>query len=278
MIINTNIKERIKTAGLLLLQSYKVIMGTMISVFVPQKCIINDDEQICSFSDNIKNEDYTHRCTLIFNCFTTLSFLFLYYVEMRRETWLIKNLDIDHDKADNYLDNIIYKKTELKQLINSNNNNNNNNNINTYREKIIEISSKLIKYNKYYYYSSLYTFGVFIINNIVSINIIKDNNYGSTTLNTYISFLMLILVKLYNSISVSYRCKRDTKALSAYMIEFSSFNTLDSKFNGNIHIDIEEIENGDNENGDNENGDNENGDNENVENSEEDIILSILNN
>ena len=34
-------------------------------------------------------------------------------------------------------------------------------------------------------------------------------------------------MKLYNAVSVSYRSKRDTKALSAYMIEFSSFNTLD---------------------------------------------------
>jgi hypothetical protein len=270
MIVNTNIKERIKTAGLLLLQSYKVIMGTMISVFVPQKCIMGEEETICTLYDNISNDDYTHRCTLVFNCFTTLSFLLLYCVEMNRETWLIKNLDIDHNKADNNLENIIYKKTELKQLINSNTNNDNPNHL-----EILNISSKLIKYNKYYYYCSLYTFGVFIINNLASINIIKDNNHGSTTLNAYISFLMLILVKLYNAISVSYRCKRDTKALSAYMIEFSSFNTLDSKYNGNINLEIKELENGrelDTNLKDNKEFNND------FKNKDENIILSILNN
>ena len=51
---------------------------------------------------------------------------------------------------------------------------------------------------------------------------------------------MLIMMKLYNAVSVSYRSKRDTKALSAYMIEFSSFNTLDkTKYKGDDIFTIE---------------------------------------
>jgi hypothetical protein len=228
MIVSTNLKERLKTAGLLFLQSYKILMGTMISVFVPQKCYVeNTDEfKLCTMTENFNNDEYNHRVTLLFNGFTAASFILLYLVEMRRETWLIKHLDIDHSLADNNLENIVYKK---KALLKMNNDNipNNHNNVIIINKDLEKISRDLIKYNKRYFYGSLATSTVFLVNNLASINILKNNHYGSTTLNTYISFLMLIMMKLYNAVSVSYRSKRDTKALSAYMIEFSSFNTLD---------------------------------------------------
>ena len=175
-------------------------------------------------TENFNNDEYNHRMTLLFNGFTAVSFIFLYFVEMRRETWLIKHLDIDHSLADNNLENIVYKK---KDLLKMNNDNIPNHNIVKINKGIEKISLDLIKYNKRYFYGSLATSTIFLVNNLASINILKNNHYGSTTLNTYISFLMLIMMKLYNAVSVSYRSKRDTKALSAYMIEFSSFNTLD---------------------------------------------------
>lgn len=221
MIVTTNFKERIKTVGLLAMQSYKILMGTMISVFVPQKCFDAElQPRLCTITDNLKNDDYTHRTTLIFNCVTAFSFLFLYMVEINRENWLIKYLDIDHSQPDDNLKTIVLKKKDIhiiKRL--------------QYTEdhkKYIEyLSRTLAKKNKYYLYSSLFTSFIFTINNLASINILSDSHYGSATLNTYLSFLMLILVKLYNSISVSYRSKRDQRALSAYLIEFSSFNVLD---------------------------------------------------
>ena len=232
MIINTNIKERLKTGALLLSQSYKIIMGTLTSVFVPQKCNINGTDTLCSITHNIENDDNIHRTTFIFNVITALFFLGLYYVEMKRETWLIKHFDIDHDKPDTHLETIIINEDEFKKL------NYEYSSKNDYeKEHIKEITYKLIKYNKIYFYSSIVTTSVFVANNIASINIISNNNYGSATLNAYISFLMLIMIKLYNAISVSYRSKRDTNALSAYLIEFSSFNTLDQRhINNNNNI------------------------------------------
>ena len=43
-------RERLKVAILFLLQSYKVIMGSMLVVFVPRQC--GDD--ICSFRQNVQ--------------------------------------------------------------------------------------------------------------------------------------------------------------------------------------------------------------------------------
>ena len=36
--IDQDIKQRIKVIGIFLLQSYKVLTGTMLSIFIPQSC------------------------------------------------------------------------------------------------------------------------------------------------------------------------------------------------------------------------------------------------
>ena len=210
MIVNTNLKERIKTMGVLILQSYKILMGTMTALFIPQKCynlIDVNDAHLCSITENLNKEDKVTKITLGFNVFTAFTFMVLYFVEMQREQWLIKNLDIDHNKADNYLSN------KLSQECNDN--------------ILINIKKSLYKYNNYYYYTSIGTISIFVINNLASISLLSDNNYGTTTITTYVSFLLLILVKLYNSMFVSYISRKKHRALSAYMVEFSSFNSID---------------------------------------------------
>ena len=209
MIISTNVKERIKTMGLFIVQSYKIMMGTMTSLFVPQKCFVEDKVALCTLNDNLYNNDTIHRQTLIFNAFTAFCFVFLYCVEMKREYWIIDKLDINHALADNHLS---------LQL-----------NSEDITPRLLHIKNKLYKYNNIYFYTAVVTGGVFIVNNIASINILSDKNYGSTTLTTYAGFTMLILIKLYNSFYVSYMSRKKHQALSAFIIEFSSFNSVENK-------------------------------------------------
>tara|TARA_B110000208_G_C11722999_1_gene413492 strand:- start:716 stop:1390 length:675 start_codon:yes stop_codon:yes gene_type:complete len=210
MKVNNDTKEKIKTFGLMFLQSYKILMGSMISIFVPQKCEIIDNlnnktnYEICSIESNIKNEKFYHQLALVLNCLTTLGFIYLFFVEYRREHWLIKKLDIDHNKADNNLDTILLNRPKLK--------------------------NKLYKINNNYFYTTLVLFLLFVANNIASIKIINTNNYGSATLNSYLSFEILIALKLYNSFEVSYFSKRNHKAFSAFLREFSSFNVIDPDY------------------------------------------------
>ena len=217
MKVNNDTKEKIKTFGLMFLQSYKILMGSMISIFVPQKCETIDNlnnktnYEICSIESNIKNDKFYHQLALCLNCLTTLGFIYLYFVEYRREHWLIKKLDIDHNKADNNLDTVLVNRPELK--------------------------NKLYKINNNYFYTTLCLFILFIVNNAASLKIINTNNYGSTTLNSYLSFEMLIALKLWNSFEVSYYSKRKHKALSAFLREFSSFNVIDTDY-----LEKEEIE------------------------------------
>tara|TARA_B110000208_G_C11770064_1_gene429998 strand:+ start:36 stop:707 length:672 start_codon:yes stop_codon:yes gene_type:complete len=220
MKVNTDTKERIKSFGLMFVQSYKIIMGSMISIFVPQKCIdkvFNNTNiyKICSIESNINNNEFYHQLALVLNCLTTLGFIYLYFVEFRRENWLIKKLDIDHDHADNNLDSVLETRPELK--------------------------NKLYKINNNYFYTTLVLFLLFVVNNLASIKIIKSNNYGSSTLNSYITFEMLIALKLWNSFEVSFYSKRNHKALSAFLREFSSFNVIDEDYLHQGEVNMEEV-------------------------------------
>ena len=49
MKVDVDTKERMKTIFIFLLQSYKVLMGSMLVLFVPQSC----GDSVCSITDNL---------------------------------------------------------------------------------------------------------------------------------------------------------------------------------------------------------------------------------
>ena len=51
MKVDVDCKERVKIILSFLLQSYKVVMGSMLLLFVPQTC----EDGICSVTDNLRN-------------------------------------------------------------------------------------------------------------------------------------------------------------------------------------------------------------------------------
>ena len=214
MKVNNDLKERLKIGALFVFQSYKVIMGSLLILFVPQKCedlldnsgssdnSYNSDSAICSVSDNLnKKDDLFHDITLGFNFFCVFLFFIMYFVELRRENWCVKNLDINHDFPDNHLDDIIDKKPALK----------------------IELRKK----NSRYFKITCLTTSVYMINLILSSIIIYTNYVGIQAVTSYTSYVALILLKIYNSIFISYESLHNDKALSGYITEFSSFNVFD---------------------------------------------------
>jgi len=212
MKVNNDLKERLKIGALFLFQSYKVIMGSLLILFVPQKCeeTINysgsqsseTDSVICSVSDNLhKTDDAFHNVTLGFNFLCVLLFFGMYFVELRRENWCVKNLDINHDYPDNHLDDIIDQKPLLK--------------------------AELRKKNGRYFKISCVTSSVYLINLILSSIIIYTNYVGIQAVTSYTSYVALILLKIYNSLFISYTSLTGDKALSGYITEFSSFNVFD---------------------------------------------------
>jgi len=217
-------KERIKISGLFIFQSYKVIMGSMLSLFVPQLCT---GEEVCTISDNLlhHDNDLFHQVTLGFNFLSVLLFIGVYIIELKRENWCVKYLDIDHNIPDNNLEFIIKDKPDL----------------------LLPLS----KHNKLYFKSIFITSFIYSINLVLSSILIYDNYAGIPSVTSYMSYVVLILLKIYNSLFISYDSMKNNKALSAYIIEFTSYNKIDvdhvDKYSSDIgnkevapvHIDVD---------------------------------------
>jgi len=202
--IDVDIVQRFKVGGLFILQMYKVMTGTLLALFVPQKC----GDHICTIQENIDDSDRFHEMVLSWNILTSVLFLGYYLLELRREEWSIKYLDIDNDKPDNSLKEIIIKYKDLDE--------------------------KMERINKYYYNIVRVTIFFYVINNLLSIRLLKDKYYSSTTLSCFFSFSLLVGMKLYNSYTVAKNSVLYDKMTSAYMTEFVSYNVIDSDYLQNI--------------------------------------------
>ena len=212
MKIDQDFGQRIKVMGIFSLQFYKVLMGTMLSLFVPQACYeeIGDGSeerknlQICTLTQNYETSDIYHQITLSWNTLSFVCFLFCYVLELRRENWAIKYLDIDNDKSDNSLKQIIVLEPKLDK--------------------------QMDKLNKIYFYGLSITAIIYFINVCLMINILLQDYHSMSTISCFISFVLLVQMKLYNSLSIAYQSVKSDKMMSAFMSEFVSYNVLDSDY------------------------------------------------
>lgn len=195
--IDVDLIQRIKVAGIFILQIYKVTTGTLLTLFIPQNC----GNKICSLKENYDNHEVYHKTVLYWNIFSMFTFFVYYIIELRREEWSIKYLDIDNNKSDN----------NLKEIIKN--------------EPILD--KKMDSLNLLYYRTLLINIIVYFINLILTIKVISDNYHSISTLSCFFSFSLLVLMKLYNSYEVAKQSIKNDKMMSAYMVEFVSFNVLD---------------------------------------------------
>ena len=198
MKVDVDCKERIKIALTFLLQSYKVLMGSMVLLFVPRDC----GDHVCSITDNMYNNDTNNVAGLSFNFITVLAFAAIYAAELRRENWCVHNFDIDHNVSDNHLAIILKDKPDLL--------------------------SQLHFHNRVYKNVTVGGLFIFLINFIISNTILyNDSVFWTVGLAPYSSYMILVLMKLYNCYYIAGHSIANDKALSSYMTEFSSFNVID---------------------------------------------------
>jgi hypothetical protein len=99
-----------KGSGLVvfLLELYRVIISSFLILFVPQKC----DDHVCSYSENMTLGNELYSAGLFFNFITMLSFLIMYFFEIKRENRLItylevnKNVPSDNDSVQKLLESL----------------------------------------------------------------------------------------------------------------------------------------------------------------------------
>ena len=202
--------QRVKVTGIFFLQIYKIMTGTLLTIFVPQSCetlLIESnitENRVCTLTQNYKNNDLYHQKTMYWNFITMLLFLGYYIIELKRENWAIEYLDIDNNKPDNSLKEIIKKEPKLDK--------------------------KMDKLNLYYYHLLRTTMFFYFINVALMIRILYVDYHGSSTVSCFMSFVLLVLMKLYNSFIVARESVQNDKMMSAYMSEFVSFNVLDKDY------------------------------------------------
>ena len=206
MKVDVDLFQRVKVAALLSLQIYKVVTGTMLSIFVPQGCadMVTNTTRICSLQENYANEDIYHKVTFYMNCLSMSAFLVTYGLEIKRENWAIQYLDIDKDKPDNFLKENMRDEPDL--------------------DKKMDILNLL------YWRSLVCTSLLYSINLGLTINLLSDNYHSSSTISCFLSFTLLVLMKLYNSLCIARSSIHDETILSAYITEFASYNVLDATF------------------------------------------------
>lgn len=192
--------QRLKVAGLFMLQFYKITTGTLLSLFVPQKC----GEKVCTITENFNNKETYHEIVMYTNFISMFIFLTFYVIELCREEWCVRRLDVNNNFSDNHLKNII--------------------------EKIPKLNNRMDKINKVYYYLFLINFSTYMINLSLSVKLLKDNYHSSATISSFCSFVLLVLMKMFNSFTVSRESLKNDKMMSAFMMEFISFNIFDKDY------------------------------------------------
>lgn len=214
--IDHDIKQRIQVAGIFLLQSYKILTGTMMSLFIPQSC----GDKMCSIQENYENSEIYHKTLVYCNGLSMFMFFCSYAIELWREEWCIKYLDIDNDYSDNGLKEIIVKDKYLD----------------LYMDRI----------NRYYYNMIRVTGICYFINLGATIKMLNTNYHSNSTISCFMSFSLLVLMKLYNSYMVAYESVHNDKMMSAYKNEFTSYNVIDDdyvqkKYGGNKNNRLEDV-------------------------------------
>lgn len=200
MKLDVDSKQRIMTTMYMMLEIYKVLMGTFLVIFVPQQC----GNKICGSTENFFNGKLINTIGNISNIATFTSIGSLYFIEMKRENWCIKYLDIDDNKSSNNLDTEIEKYPKYK----------------------IEMRSL----NKTYLNCTYISLFMMIANFVISGFTVYQSYAGPNSITTFISFFMLVSLKLYNSWNVGSLSVKYERANSAYLREPKTYNTIDEDF------------------------------------------------
>lgn len=194
--------QRIQTTASFCLESYKVLMGTFLLFFVPQICTSEFDEEYnCSITDIYKRNDMLSIITQTMNGITFAQIILFYYIELKRENWSIRYLDIDVNIPNNNLD------TEI--------------------EKYPTFKNKIHTLNKLYRYCSVYAFGWIIINFVLSSYTVLQYTAGTNTITALLSYFILLSMKMYTSYYNAYYSLMDERVYSAYLMEHKTFNVID---------------------------------------------------
>ena len=209
MKLTLDTKQRITSGFTFLLEFYKVLMGSFITIFVPHQC----GDHLCSMKDDLSGDDAFRTFCVTFNFLSCLMLMELYFIELRRENWCITYLDIDPKQPNNNLDMEIEDYPKIKE----------------------EMKSINQKYKK----RALICVGAQSLNILTSTIDAGLHWAGPIALGPLISYIILMLTKLYNTYFISTTSLKKERAYSAYLTTSKTYNTIDEDHKKPIIITVE---------------------------------------
>lgn len=209
-------RQKFKITFYFLLELFKIIIASVLLLSVIQDC----DGQRCTLNDKFNNGDTSTYIVLVVNVSNIFFFLLMYGFELSREHFIINHFDINKELPDNYITHIIDNYSSIK--------------------------SKFLIHNINYLLVVYILIFISLINWVISGLYIFNNYYNFTTAITFITNILLIITKLYDSYYTATTSNKKKYALSAYIKVHINFNTIDSDFIYKSDSFIENIENNDN--------------------------------
>ena len=218
---------------------FKVLMASLLSVFVPQKCetyvpnidIFNStfgsmdwavalnrntsftkgingttlDEHICTLKENFSDLINFNSFVLAFNFLTLFYFMYLYYIELNREKWLISHFDYDKNKTD---EAILTVKVEYPDI----------------HDKLQEKNYKYMR--AYKYLVIIYSFNMLFS----AVLLFYYYYYDYRTATAFLTNIILCSSKMRVGRLISKESYEKGYAYSFYNIKNISFNKIDARY------------------------------------------------
>jgi len=194
------------------IQFYRILMGSLLLSFVPQKC----GNHICEITENLYTSD-GYMIVYILNYMTFLSFSLFYLVEIKRENRLITYLDVNTIKPNDA--NSV--EIALRQLPDNK------------RDNIIFI-------NKIYQQAGWSLIGIYLFNTVLSAIVIYSNYLDNKTITAFFTNVLFMSMKIKDVYAIT--TSENNIFYSAYMTNRLQFNDIDPDKIADGSIGINDIE------------------------------------
>lgn len=189
--------QKMNVASTLVLELYRVLMGSLLILFVPQKC----GDEMCTLNENMER-NLIARIGFGLNMLTLLSSCIMYYIEVNREHAMIDNLHVNPEKPrdnDSVKESLSILKDEVKEII--------------------------WNYDKHYQMSGYLTLGCFGANVGLSSYVIFSNYLNDKTITVLLTNILFMGSKL-NDVFAIVNTEKNI-FYSAYLKRKIQFNDVD---------------------------------------------------
>jgi len=191
-------KQDVNISISFILELYRIVVGSFLLLFVPQKC----GDNVCEIADKLTNTNAFHRTVLTFNTLTCGLFLLMYCVEMRRENTLITYLQVNsaRPRDDESVRSALMRLSPTKH-------------------------DAILILDRLYQRIGISACSCYFVNVVLSAIGIFSNIYDNNTITVFITNVLFMSIKLVDVNTVTNT--HEHIFLSAYYTERIQFNDVD---------------------------------------------------